>query len=99
MLLIPFNYLVLYPAPRRFGYELTALRRMTAGIAFAGLSWFVVVAMQLVIDHGNAFSITWQILSYALLTFGRSAGRHHPTRIRRQPDVGSILGWRQTETG
>jgi hypothetical protein len=31
MLLIPFNNLVLYPALRRFGYELTALRRMTAG--------------------------------------------------------------------
>ena len=36
MLLIPFNNLVLYPALRRLGYELTALRRMTAGIAFAG---------------------------------------------------------------
>jgi POT family proton-dependent oligopeptide transporter len=70
MLLIPLNNLVLYPALRRFGYELTALRRMTAGIAFAGLSWIVVGAMQLVLDHGNAFSITWQMLPYALLTFG-----------------------------
>jgi POT family proton-dependent oligopeptide transporter len=33
MLLIPFNNLVLYPAISRFGYELTPLRRMTAGIA------------------------------------------------------------------
>jgi POT family proton-dependent oligopeptide transporter len=70
MLLIPFNNLVLYPALMRFGYELTALRRMTAGIAFAGLSWIVVGAMQLVLDHGNAFSITWQVFPYALLTFG-----------------------------
>jgi proton-dependent oligopeptide transporter, POT family len=70
MLLIPFNNLVLYPALRRFGYELTALRRMTAGIAFAGLSWIVVGAMQVVLDYGNAFSITWQVLPYALLTFG-----------------------------
>ena len=70
MLLIPFNNLVLYPALQRFGYELTALRRMTAGIAFAGLSWIVVGAMQLVLDHGNAFSITWQVLPYTLLTFG-----------------------------
>ena len=70
MILIPFNNLVLYPALRRFGYELTALRRMTAGIAFAGLSWIVVGAMQLVLDHGNAFSITWQVLPYVLLTFG-----------------------------
>jgi proton-dependent oligopeptide transporter, POT family len=70
MLLIPFNNLVLYPALRRFGYEATALRRMTAGIVFAGLSWIVVGAMQLVLDRGNAFTITWQMLPYVLLTFG-----------------------------
>jgi POT family proton-dependent oligopeptide transporter len=70
MLLIPFNNLVLYPALRRFGYEITALRRMTAGIAFAGLSWIVVGIMQVVLDGGHAFSITWQMLPYALLTLG-----------------------------
>ena len=70
MLLIPFNNLVLYPALRRYGYEMTALRRMTAGIAFSGLSWIVVGAMQLVLDGGTPFSITWQVLPYALLTFG-----------------------------
>ena len=70
MLLIPFNNLVLYPMLRRFGYEVTALRRMTAGIAFAGLSWIVVGAMQVVLDRGNAFSIAWQVLPYALLTLG-----------------------------
>ena len=70
MLLIPFNNLVLYPALRRLGYEVTALRRMTAGIAFAGLSWIVVGLMQVVLDGGNAFSITWQVLPYALLTLG-----------------------------
>ena len=70
MLLIPFNNLVLYPALRRFGYEPTALRRMTTGIVFAGLSWIVVGAMQLVLDRGNAFTITWQMLPYVFLTFG-----------------------------
>jgi len=70
MLLIPFNNLVLYPALRRFGIEATALRRMTAGIAFAGLSWIVVGLMQVVLDGGNAFSIAWQVLPYALLTLG-----------------------------
>jgi len=70
MLLIPSNNLVLYPALRRFGYEPTALRRMTTGIVFAGLSWIVVGAMQLVLDRGNAFTITWQMLPYVLLTFG-----------------------------
>ena len=70
MLLIPFNNLVLYPALKRFGYEMTALRRMTAGIAFSGLSWIVVGGMQVVLDGGHAFSITWQVLPYALLTLG-----------------------------
>jgi len=70
MILIPFNNLVLYPALARFGYELTALRRMTAGIAFAGLSWIVVGAMQVVLDRGNIFTITWQVLPYVILTFG-----------------------------
>ena len=70
MLLIPFNNLVLYPALRRRGYEPTALRRMTAGIALAGVSWIVVGAMQVVLNGGNAFSIAWQILPYAFLTLG-----------------------------
>jgi proton-dependent oligopeptide transporter, POT family len=70
MLLIPFNNLVLYPALRRLGYEPTALRRMTAGIAFAALAWIVVGAMQLVLDHGNVFTITWQVLPYVFLTLG-----------------------------
>ncbi len=70
MLLIPLNNLVLYPALQRLGYELTPLRRMTAGIAFAGLSWIVVGAMQVVLDHGNVFNITWQVLPYVLLTLG-----------------------------
>ena len=70
MLLIPFNNFVLYPALRRYGYEATALRRMTAGIAFAGVAWIIVGAMQLILDGGHAFTIAWQVLPYALLTLG-----------------------------
>ncbi|WLA10081.1 oligopeptide:H+ symporter [Xanthomonas translucens] len=70
MLLIPFNNLVLYPLLRRGGYEPTALRRMTAGIACSGLAWIVVGALQVAMDGGDALSIAWQILPYALLTFG-----------------------------
>jgi POT family proton-dependent oligopeptide transporter len=85
MLLIPFNNLVLYPAIARLGYELTALRRMTAGIAFAGLSWIVVGAMQLVLDHGRP--VHDHLASAALCSahIRRSTGRHHRTRIRLQP--------------
>ncbi len=43
------------------GYELTPLRRMTAAIGFAGLAWIVVGTMQLVLDHGNVFTIAWQV--------------------------------------
>jgi POT family proton-dependent oligopeptide transporter len=70
MLLIPFNNAVLYPALRRVGFEPTALRRMGAGIAFSGLSWVVVGMMQLAIDDGHGLSIAWQVLPYAILTFG-----------------------------
>ncbi len=68
MILIPFNNLILYPLLKRLGYEMTALRRITIGIAFSGLSWVVVGGMQLVLDSGHAFTIAWQILPYALLT-------------------------------
>ena len=70
MMLIPFNNLVLYPAIRRAGFEPTALRRMTAGIAFSGLSWVVIGLLQSGMDDGDTLSIAWQILPYALLTFG-----------------------------
>jgi len=70
MLLIPFNNLVLYPLLRRRGWEPTALRRMTAGIAFSGLAWIVVGGLQLLLDGGTPLSIFWQVLPYALLTLG-----------------------------
>ncbi len=69
MILIPFNNLVLYPAIRAMGIEPTALRRMTAGIAFSGLSWIVIGAIQVSMDGGTPMEMTWQILPYALLTF------------------------------
>ncbi|MFZ5495966.1 MAG: oligopeptide:H+ symporter [Verrucomicrobiota bacterium] len=70
MLLIPFNNLVVFPLLRRLGVRVTALRRMTAGIALAGVAWVIVGVMQVVLDGGNAFSIAWQILPYVFLTLG-----------------------------
>ena len=70
MVLIPFNNLVLYPALGRLGIRVTQLRRMTAGIAFSGISWIVVGAIQLSMDGGANPSILWQTVPYALLTFG-----------------------------
>ncbi|QUN05419.1 oligopeptide:H+ symporter [Shewanella yunxiaonensis] len=70
MLFIPFNNFVLYPLLHRAGLQLNALRKMGAGIAFSGVSWIVIGTIQLAMDGGNVMSITWQVLPYALLTFG-----------------------------
>jgi POT family proton-dependent oligopeptide transporter len=70
MLLIPLNNLVLYPALRRAGLAVTPLRRMGLGIAFSGVAWIAAGGIQLWIDGGDRVSIAWQVLPYALLTFG-----------------------------
>jgi POT family proton-dependent oligopeptide transporter len=70
ILLIPFNNLVLYPALERLGVRVTPLRRMGFGIAFSGVAWIVAGILQLWMDGGEKVSIAWQILPYALLTFG-----------------------------
>lgn len=70
MLMIPFNNVVLYPWLRRRGLEPTPLRRMGTGIAFSGLAWIVVGALQLSMDGGAKLPVLWQALPYALLTFG-----------------------------
>jgi POT family proton-dependent oligopeptide transporter len=70
MLLIPLNNLVVYPWLKRRGWEATALRRMTIGIALAGFAYVIVGAMQLAMDGGNPLEITWQILPYIFLTLG-----------------------------
>ena len=70
MLLIPFNNIVLYPALRRMGLVVTALRRMGWGIAISGLSWIVAGLLQLWIDSGAEVPLAWQSLPYLLLTFG-----------------------------
>jgi POT family proton-dependent oligopeptide transporter len=70
MLIIPFNNLVLYPALRALGIQVSSLRRMGFGIAFSGLAWIVAGIIQLWLDSGSAVSLAWQIAPYALLTFG-----------------------------
>ncbi len=70
MILIPFNNLVLYPLLERVGLRVTPLRRMGAGIALAGFAWIAAGMLQLWLDAGDAVSIVWQVLPYALLTLG-----------------------------
>jgi POT family proton-dependent oligopeptide transporter len=73
MLLIPFNNLVLYPWLRRRGWEPTSLRRMSLGLAFAGVAWVIAGGIQLMMDAGastgDKVSILWQIAPYFVLTF------------------------------
>jgi POT family proton-dependent oligopeptide transporter len=70
MLLIPFNNIVLYPALRRLGVQVTTLRRMGWGIALSGVSWVAAGVIQLWIDSGAEVSIAWQSVPYLLLTLG-----------------------------
>jgi proton-dependent oligopeptide transporter, POT family len=70
MLIIPFNNLVLWPYLRKRGREPTQLQKMNLGIALAGIAWIIVGVMQLVIDSGTRFTITWQVLPYVFLTAG-----------------------------
>ncbi|WBS01930.1 oligopeptide:H+ symporter [Pseudoduganella sp. SL102] len=70
MLLIPFNNLVIFPLLSKLGLEPTALRRMTAGIAFSAFSWLVIGWIQVSMDAGTPMSILWQLAPYALLTMG-----------------------------
>ena len=43
---------------------------MGTGIAFSGIAWIVAGALQLGIDAGAPVSLAWQVVPYALLTFG-----------------------------
>ncbi|KFN47363.1 MFS transporter [Arenimonas composti] len=70
MLLIPFNNLVLYPALRKMGFQVTSLRRMGWGIGISALSWVIAGVLQLWLDGGAEVSLAWQTLPYLLLTFG-----------------------------
>ncbi|HEY5951156.1 MAG TPA: oligopeptide:H+ symporter [Kofleriaceae bacterium] len=70
MVIIPFNNLVLWPYLRKRGREPSQLNKMNLGIALSAIAWVVVGVMQLVIDSGTRFSITWQILPYVFLTAG-----------------------------
>jgi len=50
MILIPLNNLVIFPWLRKRGWPLTALGKMTVGMALAGLAWVVAGILQIIID-------------------------------------------------
>ncbi|XXY47894.1 POT family MFS transporter [Sorangium sp. So ce269] len=69
MLIIPFNTMILYPALERRGVRLSALGRMTAGMAITGLSFVAVAAIELAMTSGSQLSVLWQAAPYLLITF------------------------------
>ncbi|XXX80480.1 POT family MFS transporter [Sorangium sp. So ce134] len=68
MLIIPFNTMILYPALERRGFRLSALGRMTAGMAIAGLSFVAVAGIEVAMGSGDRISVLWQAGPYLLIT-------------------------------
>jgi proton-dependent oligopeptide transporter, POT family len=63
-----FNYL-LYPAIDRV-FPLTSLRKIGIGLFLTALSFVVIWAIQLNIDHGGRPNVGWQFLAYIILSAG-----------------------------
>src|SRR6266487_339094 len=63
-----FNYL-LYPAINRV-FPLTSLRKIGIGLFLTALSFVVIWAIQLNIDHGGRPNVGWQLLAYIILSAG-----------------------------
>ena len=63
-----FNYW-LYPAISKF-FPLTPLRKIGIGLFLTALSFVVIWAIQLDIDHGGHPNVNWQFLAYVILSAG-----------------------------
>jgi POT family proton-dependent oligopeptide transporter len=68
MLIIPLNTFVVYPALERAGIALTPLRRMTAGMFIAGLSFVLVALIEAWMGTGARPSVLWQAAPYLVIT-------------------------------
>lgn len=71
MLLIPIANLLVYPAVERLGFRATSLRRMTAGMVIASLSFAVVALIQMRIEASPpaTVAVAWQLVPYLIITF------------------------------
>ena len=70
MLLIPLFTGILYPWLEKLGLLPTPLRRMSAGMVLAGLSFLLCGWIQAQMDAGRPMSIAWQLIPYLVLTAG-----------------------------
>jgi POT family proton-dependent oligopeptide transporter len=70
MMWTPALTLALYPMAGRLGWRPTALRRMTAGMFFAAMSFVICGLVQARMDQGQTMSILWQLAAYVVLEVG-----------------------------
>lgn len=68
MALIPFFSFWLYPTLEKLGLKLSPLRKMSAGMVLAGLSFVMIGLIQVTLDAGTKISVAWQILPYLVIT-------------------------------
>jgi len=68
MLMVPLFNFGLYPLIERMGLKLTPLRKMSAGMLIAALSFVAVAIIQQWIDAGQKPSILWQFVAFFFLT-------------------------------
>lgn len=68
MLLIPAFSGWIYPRIEALGVSLTALRKMSAGMVLAAVSFVFVGFTQAALDGGRRLSVSWQFVPYLILT-------------------------------
>jgi POT family proton-dependent oligopeptide transporter len=70
MIWTPILTLALYPRAERLGWRPTPLRRMTAGMFFAAVSFVICGLVRARMDQGHSMSILWQLAAYVVLELG-----------------------------
>lgn len=66
--LIPLFSFWLYPTLEKWGVKVTPLRKMSAGMLLAGLSFVMIGLIQVTLDSGQKISVAWQIIPYLVIT-------------------------------
>ena len=69
IILIPLFVFIVYPYINKF-YNLTALRKITAGMFIASFSFVLCAIPENQISHGGQPTILWQFFAYLFLTIG-----------------------------
>lgn len=68
MVLIPIMTFGVYPLLGKLGFEMTSLRRISAGMLCSFVSFIMAGIIQVLIDRGESVSVLWQIPGYFIIT-------------------------------